>query len=125
MGLPSVSPTSTFLFRVPKNPGGRILENVFKVREKNNIYYGEKEHTNIFTIFGGIIMFIICTVIFVAALFAYAIAISHFDGENDLYIDEETGNVYTRNELSNTYAKENWNDIVKFYNTHINTMEKS
>lgn len=70
-------------------------------------------------------MYIICTVIVIVALFAYAIAISHMDGENELYIDEETGKTYTRNELNNMYAKENWNEIVKFYNTHINTMEKS
>lgn len=70
-------------------------------------------------------MYIICTVIVVAALFAYVIAISHMDGEHEYYIDEESGEMYTRNELSNMYAKENWNEIVKFYNTHINTMEKS
>lgn len=95
------------------------------MREKNNVYYGEEEHTNTFTIFGGIIMFCIWSVIIIAALVGYVVAMDRIGGSNEYYIDEETGEVYTRTELSDMYTKETWDDVVKFYNTHINTMEKS
>ena len=70
-------------------------------------------------------MFSIWTVYVLIVLVAGYIGMTHFDEPTEYYIDDETGEVYTRSELSKKYIKETCNDVVKFYNTHINTMEKS